>query len=173
MSIRRIVYYPDEPLCSVAQPVETFDASIEQLAADMFETMHANDGVGLAGPQIGLSKRILVLHEPDGPRMCLVNPQLSDLQGEVMGEEGCLSLPELYGQVPRAVRVRVRAVDERGRPLDFVAEDFLARIIQHEVDHLDGIVFPDRMDLFSREAKLKEWQAIRERLLDETPAGQR
>ena len=81
-----------------------------------------------------------------------------------MSEEGCLSLPQVYAMVPRATRIRVRGFDERGRPVNFVARDFLARIIQHECDHLEGIVFPDRLDILSREATLREWDAVRQQM---------
>jgi len=157
MAVRDIVLYPDPPLKEVAAPFAKIGSEVAQLARDMFETMRASEGVGLAGPQIGISRRILVLGPPDGEEQCLVNPELSEFEGRVAGEEGCLSLPRVYGMVPRAERVHVKAFDEQGAPLDFTAEGFVARIIQHECDHLEGKVFPDRMDLLSREDALREW----------------
>ena len=165
MSILSIVLYPDDPLTQVAKAIETFGPELEKLAADMLETMHVYDGVGLAGPQVGLSQRILVLQEPEGEPMCLVNPQLSEFDGCEKGEEGCLSLPTVYADVPRAIRIRVQAQDPAGKSLDFEARDFLARVIQHETDHLEGIVFPDRADILTRQAKLAEWEDVRARLM--------
>jgi peptide deformylase len=161
MALLNIVYYPDDPLRKKAVSVETIDSSIKDLANDMLETMEQFEGVGLAAPQVGLSWRMFVYCPPEGEPHCIVNPQL-ELSGPVAtGEEGCLSLPEVYAQVPRRKAVHVRGFDERGHALDFVAEDFVARIIQHEYDHLDGIVFPDRLDLLSREDKLREFADTR------------
>jgi len=167
MSILNIVLYPDDPLTRKAEPIETFGPELEALAADMLETMHVYDGVGLAGPQVGLSQQILVLQEPDGEPMCLVNPELSAFEGSETGEEGCLSLPQVYADVPRATCIHVRAKDPAGNDLDFEARNFLARIIQHETDHLNGIVFPDRADILTRQAKLAEWEDVRARLMAE------
>lgn len=170
MAIRKLVYFPDDPLTKVAVPVERFDAKLSALASDMLETMHHFEGVGLAAPQIGLSKRLFVMQEPGGEPMCLVNPTLSDLEGSELGEEGCLSMPRVYGQVPRATRVRVEAYDPSGEKLEFEARDFLARIIQHEYDHLEGILFPQRLDLLSRQDKLEEWARVRDEIRSEEAA---
>lgn len=166
MSVLDIVLYPDAPLTEKAEPVREFGPELAQLAEDMLETMVAYEGVGLAGPQVGLAKRIFVLCEPNGKPMCLVNPEIIEQDGREEGDEGCLSLPHLYAKVPRATRIRVRAQNQYGEPLDFEARDFLARIIQHENDHLDGVIFPDRLDILSREALLREWSEIREELLN-------
>ena len=165
MAALDIVLYPDAPLRDKAGPVTDFGPELVQLKADMLETMEAFEGVGLAGPQVGLAKRLFVLREPDGEGMCLVNPEISEAEGSETGEEGCLSLPRLYANVPRATHIRVRAQNELGEPLDFEARGFLARIIQHENDHLDGIVFPDRLDILTRESLLHEWAEIRKALL--------
>jgi peptide deformylase len=133
-----------------------------QLAEDMLETMHAYDGVGLAGPQIGIARRIFVMQPPDGEAICLVNPEIVTMEGRVEGEEGCLSMPRVYSdRVPRATYVEVKALDPTGAPIHFEAHDFAARIIQHEYDHLEGILFPDRLDIISREAVLQEWDDVR------------
>ncbi len=106
---------------------------------------------------------------PDGEGRCLVNPEILDRDGHAEGEEGCLSLPRIYSQVvPRAAWIKVRALDQYGQALEFEAEDFPARIIQHELDHLDGIMFPDRLDLLSREALYQEWNEVRQQLLEES-----
>ncbi|MEK7793842.1 MAG: peptide deformylase [Candidatus Hydrogenedentota bacterium] len=166
MAILDLVYFPDDPLTKVARPVERFDAKLAELAESLLETMHAYEGVGLAAPQVGRSIRMFVLREPEGAEMCLVNPELSGLEGREEGEEGCLSMPKIYAQVPRATKVNVTARDLDGGPLEFEAANFLARIIQHETDHLNGILFPERLDVFTRQAVLDEWGRMRPELLD-------
>jgi peptide deformylase len=161
MAILNVVLYPDDPLSDIAVPYEDFDDEVAQLAADMLETMYTYEGVGLAGPQVGISKRIFVMHDPDGEPRCLVNPEISEPEGEEVGEEGCLSLPQIFADVPRAKKIHVRAFNERGEPLDFEATDFTARVIQHELDHLNGVIFLDRLDILTRQAKLQEWEEIR------------
>ncbi len=165
MALRDIVLYPDSPLTVKAAPIESFGPELQPLVSDMFETMAANDGCGLAGPQVGVSKRILVLHEPEqNISMCLINPEILDPEGSEIAEEGCLSLPNVFAEVTRHARIRVKAFDEHGKHLDFGASGLLARIIQHETDHLDGIVFPDRLDILSRAARLQEWEQAREQM---------
>ena len=97
--------------------------------------------------------------------MCLVNPEILEQEGEAIGSEGCLSIPEIYADVPRATRIQVSALDPYGTPLEFEARDYLARIIQHEYDHLDGIMIFDRVDVLTRHALLQDWEKVRERLL--------
>ncbi|MCH7908960.1 MAG: peptide deformylase, partial [Candidatus Hydrogenedentes bacterium] len=134
----------------------------------MLETMHAYEGVGLAAPQVGRSQRLFVLQEPDGEEMCLVNPEILGREGGEEGEEGCLSMPTIYTMVSRATRIRVQARDVRGKPLELEATDFLARIIQHEYDHLEGIMFPQRVDIITRQSLLEEWAEVRERMMNRT-----
>lgn len=165
MAVMDVVLYPDAPLKDVAKPFESVGPEVVTLAQDMIETMHAHEGVGLAGPQVGISKRIFVLQEPDKEPMCFINPELSEMEGKEFGEEGCLSMPRVYGQVPRATRVRVKALDEHGKPVEVLATDFFARIIQHENDHLDGIMFPERMNILSRDDMYQQWEGIRESIL--------
>jgi len=173
MSVLNVVLYPDDPLTKHSEPVDIFGPELAELASSMFETMYAFDGVGLAAPQVGLAKRLFVLQEPDGEKMCLVNPEIVEREGEEYGQEGCLSLPDIYVQVPRATRIGVRAHDVYGEPLEFEAHDFLARIIQHELDHLDGVIFLDRVDVLTQNAMLQEWQGIRARLLASSSTGSR
>ncbi len=163
MSILSVVLYPDDPLTKTAEPVTEFGADLEKLALDMFETMYAYDGVGLAAPQVGISKRLVVMHEPDGEPVCLVNPEILESEGSEEGDEGCLSLPELFANVPRSTWIRVRAQDLRGKDLEFEACDFFARVIQHETDHLNGIAFPNRLDILTQQSKLHEWEELRHR----------
>ena len=165
MAVLHIVYFPDAPLTTRAEPVERFDEDFVRLASNMLETMQAYEGVGLAGPQVGESKRIFVLQEPEGDEMCLVNPEIVESEGSEEGEEGCLSMPTIYAMVARATRIRVRARDAGGNPLDFEATGFVARIIQHECDHLEGIMFPERLDIISRQTIYEEWAEARETLL--------
>jgi len=174
MSSLKIVMYPDDPLTRCADPVpeNRFGPRLESFARRMLEMMEAFDGVGLAAPQVGRAWRMFVMREPEGEPLVFVNPEILSLEGEQTGDEGCLSLPGLFGPVTRAMRVRVRAWDPKGQPFEHEAEGFAARIIQHEYDHLDGVVFIDRMDVFSREAALREWEQRRAALEAEenTPA---
>lgn len=164
MAVMDMVLYPDDPLTLKAAPVEDFGPNVPKLAEDMLETMHAYQGVGLAAPQVGIQQRLFVLCEPEGEPMCLVNPEIIASDGTEEGEEGCLSIPRVYAMVPRSVEIRVRAHDPYGKQLEFEASHFLARIIQHELDHLDGIVFPDRLDIITRQDVLSQWKEVRAEL---------
>jgi len=145
-----------EPLLHcVAAPVMRFDAELQQLIADMDDTMRALDGAGLAAPQIGVSARVVIFELADNPRYphiapvphtVLVNPLLTPIGAEQdEGWEGCLSVPGMRGLVPRYRRLRYRGFDPYGTPIDRSVEGFHARVVQHEVDHLDGILFPQRV----------------------------
>lgn len=129
----------------MAKPVEVFDDSIRTLVKDMAETMYAAPGIGLAATQIDVHQRVIVLDiTPDRSDLkVFINPQLTDLHGETVMEEGCLSVPGVYDNVQRAERIRIRAMDENGQPFELEADDLLAVCIQHEIDHLDGKVFVD------------------------------
>ena len=166
MAIMDLVLYPDEPLRAKAEPFDDIGPEVAKLAEDMFETMYTYDGVGLAGPQVGIAKQIVVLHEPDGKAMCLINPEIYEAEGQELGEEGCLSLPDLFAPVERALHIRVRALNPQGKKVDFEASKMLARIVQHETDHLKGLCFVDRLDILTRQDKLQDWQEIR-RMLEE------
>jgi peptide deformylase len=145
MALREILHYPDSRLRTVAKPVEVFDESIRTLVRDMAETMYAAPGIGLAATQIDVHQRVIVIDiTPDKSDLkVFINPQLTDLHGETVMEEGCLSVPGVYDNVQRAERVRVKAMDENGKPFEIEADDLLAVCIQHEIDHLDGKVFVD------------------------------
>lgn len=171
MAVLDVLYFPDDPLTRKAAPVTVFDKKLDELVRNMFETMHAYQGVGLAAPQVGLSKRVFVLREPEGPEFCFVNPEIVEMEGCEEGEEGCLSMPGIYAMVPRATRIRVSAQDVHGERIELEAADFLARIIQHETDHLDGVLFPERLDLITRQMALEEWAKAREELLAERQSG--
>lgn len=146
MTIRKIVTAENPVLRQKAKKVHRFDASIQKLIDDMFETMHAANGAGLAAPQIDLSIRVFVAEYEDR-RVALVNPEIIKAEGEVLGSEGCLSIPGYYGDnIRRAESIIVKAQDIRGKNIRVRAEGWLARIMQHEIDHLDGILFLDRLD---------------------------
>lgn len=146
MSIRRIVQYPDPILREKAQPVKKFHARLHKLLDDMAETMYDAKGVGLAAPQVGILKRVIVVDPGDG-LIEVVNPELVDLEGEQLAPpEGCLSIPGLLGEVRRANRLKVKGQNRYGEPFEMEAEGYLARIFQHEVDHLNGILFIDRAE---------------------------
>jgi peptide deformylase len=146
---RPILIYPDPFLLKKAGHVSRVDDKVRELIRDMFETMRAASGVGLAAPQIGVSRRVIVVDvspvDEKASPIALVNPEIVESRGQAEGTEGCLSLPGVEGVVPRAETVLVKAQDEQGRPLQFRASGFLARALQHEIDHLDGILFIDRI----------------------------
>jgi peptide deformylase len=148
-----IVLEGDPRLRQKATRVKHVDESLRRIAADMHETMDAAPGVGLAGPQIGLMRRIVVVHVPkdeeedqEEVRLTLVDPEIVKAHGKVYGQEGCLSIPRWVGDVPRAESVTVKAIDLDNKHVRLKATGFLARVIQHEVDHLDGILFVDRVE---------------------------
>lgn len=157
MPLLGIVHYPDPVLLSVGKPVadDEFGAEMETLAADMFETMEKAGGVGLAAPQVGISKRLFVMDTPreDGERErhVLINPEVISIEGEQVGEEGCLSFPGLFQVVKREMRVIARARNVKGEEFELDVANLAARCILHETDHCDGIVFLDRMSPLKRE----------------------
>jgi peptide deformylase len=131
-----------------------------RLIDDMFETMYAARGIGLAATQVGRTERICVV-DVEKARYALVNPEIIVSDGEQTGEEGCLSIPEIYGDVTRAQHVVVRALDRDGKPIEIDATDLLARCVQHEIDHLHGRLFIDYLSLLKRQAALKKWRKLR------------
>lgn len=148
---------PNPVLNQTCEPITSFDSKLKKLVRDMFDTMYEADGVGLAGPQIGVLKRIAVIDADDetGP-FVLINPEITEQTGEELGVEGCLSIPNVYGEVIRAQSVTVQAVDVKGRPFSLKAEGYVARAIQHELDHLDGILFTTKVVRYIEEADLEE-----------------
>jgi peptide deformylase len=142
-------------LRQIASPVERFDQELQALIADMDETMRSQSGAGIAAPQIGVSQRVVIFEMKENPRYphvapvpytVLVNPELTPLGNEQdEGWEGCLSVPGMRGLVPRFHKLRYRGFDQRGDPIDRTVEGFHARVVQHEVDHLDGILYPQRV----------------------------
>jgi len=145
MTTLDILHFPDPRLRNVARPVEQVDDSIRQLVDDMFTTMYAAPGIGLAATQVNVDKRVVVIdvsEEKDQP-LCLINPEILELEGVEEMEEGCLSVPGYYEEVKRAEHIRVRYLDRDGRECEDDLEGLLAVCVQHEIDHLDGKLFVD------------------------------
>jgi len=146
---REILVYPDPFLARKAVPVTAVNDRIRALIRDMFETMYSAEGVGLAATQVGVGKRVIVLDvspvDEAIPPVAVVNPEIVSRSGSVTGVEGCLSVPGVQGEVCRAETVEVRGLDEQGNPLRIRAAGILSRALQHEVDHLDGILFIERV----------------------------
>ena len=156
MAVRPIRIYGDPVLRQKAADVTAFDEPLRGLVADLFDTMRAYRGVGLAAPQVGVAQRVFVVEVPVGEgepnlRLAVVNPVLDMRTGKETEEEGCLSMPGIYEDVTRAGELRLRAVDEHGRPFERRVEGYLARAIQHEADHLDGVLFTDRLSPLKRQ----------------------
>lgn len=145
MATRKIVKLGDDTLRKTCKKQEKFDLRLWTLLKDMADTMYKAEGVGLAGPQVGILRRVVVIDVGDG-LVELVNPEIVDSSGTQCGREGCLSLPGRQGIVTRPNKVSVRAQDRRGKPIEFEAEGFFARAVCHELDHLDGVLYIDKMD---------------------------
>lgn len=160
MSVRKILHLGDDPILrQKAAPVSEVDDELRRLIDDLFETMRAAEGVGLAASQVGVAARVFVMDvgDPEFGARAFVNPVIVERSGHVTGEEGCLSLPGLSAEVERAARVVVEGLDERGQPVRLEAQDLASRCIQHEIDHLDGILFIDRVSPLKRRMLLNEW----------------
>jgi peptide deformylase len=166
MALLKIVHYPSPVLLKVGKPIEVFDDNLEKLAADMFETMYKAGGVGLAAPQVGISKRLFVMDcsgedSPSPRKFVIINPEIIACEGEQIGKEGCLSFPGVYTEIKRQMRVIVRFQDLKGQIQELDATGLEARCILHETDHCDGIVFLDRMTPLKRalaKKKIKQFQ---------------
>lgn len=144
MAIRIIVQDPDPVLREHAVVVTKFNANLHKLLKDMAETMYDAEGVGLAAPQVGISKRVIVVDVGDENGLIeMVNPEITEASGEQFGPEGCLSIAKLNGDVRRSQRIKVKGMDRNGVPFELEATDFLARAFQHEIDHLNGVLFTD------------------------------
>ncbi len=169
MTILPIRQLGDPVLREKARPVERFDDQLARLALDMLDTMYDAPGVGLAAPQVGISLRLIVFDggSGSGPQT-LANPWIADPEGEQVLEEGCLSVLGPYAELGRAMKVRAGGLTLEGEPVEFEAEDLLARIMQHECDHLDGTLFIDRL---SEEARREVMRQLREQELERGRTG--
>jgi len=155
MAVLEIVSYPNSTLTRRAEEVEKVDGKIRKLISDMADTMYATGGVGLAAPQVGVSKRVIVVdvspYDPSASLISIVNPEVVSEAGEVLHEEGCLSVPECVEGIKRSQWVKIRGLDERGREIEVEGEGMLAIALQHEIDHLNGRVILDRMSRIKRD----------------------
>ncbi|AEI74979.1 Peptide deformylase [Candidatus Moranella endobia PCVAL] len=158
MTLLQVLHYPDKRLRKVAKPVTNVNNAIRSLLNDMFETMYAADGIGLAATQVDIHQRLIVLDvsENHRQRLVLINPELLDKSGEISINEGCLSIPGQHCFVPRAAKVRVRALDSNGNSFELEAEDLLSICIQHEMDHLVGKLFVDYLSPLKRQLILQK-----------------
>lgn len=157
MSVRDIHVLGSPVLREPGKPVTTMDDEVRQLVADLFETMQAARGIGLAANQVGVARRVAVV-DAEGERLVLINPRIVEASGEETGEEGCLSIPDLYADVTRPDRVVLEAMDADGNPYRTELTGLLARVTQHETDHLDGILFLDHLSLLKRQRLLGRWR---------------
>jgi peptide deformylase len=165
--VRKVRLLGDPILREEADEVVAYDSGLRSLVRDMFETMYAEEGIGLAAPQIGVSTRVIVLdlrrEDHDDEPMALVNPRLTWTSDETAKQtEGCLSIPGLEEIVERPAKVRVEGRDPEGEPVVLEADDLLARALQHEIDHLDGVLFLDRVSALKRRMLLKKWKKLEE-----------
>jgi peptide deformylase len=160
VKIHEVVKYPDPVLAKPGAPVTVFDDALKQLVDEMFESMYAAQGIGLAAPQIALSKRLTVIdvsfQKNPKEKLVLVNPEVIETRGKQVEEEGCLSLPDIREKVQRAAWVKVKAQNERGEWFEVEGEELLARALLHEIDHLNGVLFIDRISRLKRELVLRK-----------------
>ncbi len=170
----KIVLWPDPRLKKVSKPIESFDLDLKALAGRMFELMREAKGVGLAAPQVGKNVRLFVMNptgEPDDDRV-YANPVLTDGEGEEESEEGCLSLPEIHVNVVRFKQMKMTAQDLDGQPVEEAASGFVARVWQHELDHLNGTMLTDRMGPVARMAARRTLKDLEERYREENPKSE-
>jgi len=158
LKIHTVVKYPDPVLAKKAEPVTVFDDDLRTLVAEMFESMYVAQGIGLAAPQISISKRLTVIDtsfkKDAKDKLVLINPEVVERSGKQTEEEGCLSLPDIREKVQRAAKVKVKAQNEYGEWFEVEGEELLARALLHEIDHLDGVLFIDRISRLKRELVL-------------------
>ena len=158
--IHEVVKYPDPVLAKPGVPITVFDAKLKTLVEEMFESMYAAQGIGLAAPQISISQRLTVIDcsfkkNPE-EKIVLINPEIIDREGKQVEEEGCLSLPDIREKVQRAAWVKVKAQNVDGEWFEVEGEELLARAMQHEIDHLDGVLFIDRLSRLKRDLVLRK-----------------
>jgi len=161
MAILEIKEYGDPILREKALLVEEITPDILNLIKDMAETMYADSGVGLAAPQVGVSKRIITIDEDEEKLLVLLNPEIIKSEGEAVEEEGCLSVPGVYSEVERSSKVTVKALNENGDPIEITKEGLTARALQHEIDHLNGILFIDKIGRMERQILLNKLKKIK------------
>jgi peptide deformylase len=156
MAILEIKEYGEPVLREKALPVKEITPEILNFIKDMAETMYTDSGVGLAAPQVGVSKRIILVDGEEDGLIVLINPKIIQSEGEVVEEEGCLSVPGIYSKVKRSSKVTIKALNENGDPIEITKEGLASRALQHEIDHLDGILFVDRIGRMERQVLLNK-----------------
>jgi len=157
LAVRKIVNYPANILEQECEVVSVFDKKLAKLLDDMYDTMIEFDGVGLAAPQIDINKQIAIVDiDDEHGTIEMINPVILETSGEQTGPEGCLSFPGLYGEVTRPYYVKIKAQNRKGKTYEFEAEEFLARAILHEIDHLHGVLFTSKVSRYLEEAELEE-----------------
>jgi peptide deformylase len=159
MAIVPIRSLPDPVLRQKSKRVRTIDGSIEKLIGNMIETMHSADGVGLAAPQVGTLLRVIVVGIPGEEDIVLINPQIVRRSGERLVTEGCLSVPGYVGQIKRAVAVKVKGRDPKGREIRIKADELLAQALEHEIDHLNGVLYVDYLESMDKLRKIEPEEA--------------
>lgn len=167
MALMKIYTHPDPVLREKCTEIDQFDDELTTLVSNMVETMYASDGIGLAAPQVGVARRLIVLDvsssEDRGRKvLALVNPEITMQEGELEWDEGCLSLPDINGIVTRAEKIRVDAKNLEGEELTLEAEGLLAVALQHEIDHLNGVLFTDHLSPLKRKLVLREYKKLQE-----------
>ena len=159
LKIHEVVKYPDPVLAKPGTPITVFDAKLKTLVAEMFESMYTAQGIGLAAPQIAISQRLTVIDvsfkKNPKDKLVLINPEIVETRGKQNEEEGCLSLPDIREKVTRAAWVKVKAQNEDGEWFEVEGEELLARALLHEIDHLNGVLFIDRISRLKRELVLR------------------
>lgn len=162
MAILEIKKYPDEVLKKKAETISEINGDLQKLIDNMIETMYNANGVGLAAPQVGVLKRLIVVdtspRQENQSLIVLINPEITDLEGEILSEEGCLSLPGFTTRLKRKEKVIVKGLDRNGREIEIEATGLLARALQHEIDHLDGILLIDKISPLKRELFRKKFK---------------
>ena len=158
--ILKIVKFPEPVLQQPGEPVTEFDGELRKFVANLFETMYASQGIGLAAQQVGVAKRVTVIDLSQGKdpaqKLVLINPEVISREGKQYEEEGCLSFPDIREKIARAAKVRIRAQDEKGKWFEMDGEELLSRAFQHEIDHLDGMLFIFRMSALKRDLNLRK-----------------
>ncbi len=155
MAVVPICVYPDEILRQKAKRVRNVDSSIQRLIDDMVDTMHHAQGVGLAAPQIGVSLRVIIIELPGEEMLALMNPEIVKSSGERLIEEGCLSVPGYRGEIKRSIRVTAKGIDPRGREIRIKGEELMAPALEHEIDHLNGLLYIDHLESIDKLYKVE------------------
>jgi len=161
VTIRTIHLLGSSVLRERASEVGQIDDEVRQLVADLFDTMRADDGIGLASNQVGETRRVAVVEAGEDPAVVLIDPVIVERDGKIRGEEGCLSIPDIFSDVDRSARIVVETTSLEGERVRITASDLCSRAIQHEIDHLDGILFLDHLSPLKRRMLMKKWKKLR------------